>query len=167
MPMRISPKARKTAPAKARAKTVAEYLAGMTPDKRAVITAARKLVRANIPKGYAEFMNWGVINWGIPLKEFPDTYNGQPLCYIGLGAQKNYNALYLMGCYDTKGSYVESAGPSFLKEEFRKAGKKFDMGKCCLRFKEMEDLEVKAVGRVIGMMTPSQFIDFYKRAKGI
>jgi hypothetical protein len=47
--MKISPKATKTAPAKAA--TVPEYLAGLTPEKRAVITAARKLVRANIPKG--------------------------------------------------------------------------------------------------------------------
>ncbi len=45
-------------------------------------------------------MNWGVINWAIPLEELPDTYNGQPLCYVGLGAQKNYSSFYLMGAYD-------------------------------------------------------------------
>ena len=50
-----------------------------------VIEEARALVHRHIPKGYAEFMNWGVINWGIPLDEFSDTHNGQPLCYVGLG----------------------------------------------------------------------------------
>src|SRR6476661_1110358 len=85
----------------ARPTTVAAYLASLTPEKREVIEEARAFVRKHLPKGYAEFMNWGVINWGIPLDEFPDTYNGQPLCYIGLGAQKNYNSLYLMGAYES------------------------------------------------------------------
>ena len=65
----------------ARPTTVAAYLASLTPEQRAVIEEARALVHRHIPKGYAEFMNWGVINWGIPLHEFPNTYNGQPLCY--------------------------------------------------------------------------------------
>jgi hypothetical protein len=57
-----------------------------------VIDAARAFVHGHIPKGYAEFMNWGVINWGIPLDEFSNTHNGQLLCYVGLAAQKNYNS---------------------------------------------------------------------------
>ena len=73
--------------------TVAAYLASLTPEKRAVIEEARALVHRHIPKGYAEFMNWGVINWGIPLQDFADTHNRQPLCYVGLGAKKSYNSL--------------------------------------------------------------------------
>ena len=88
-------------PKGARPIAVAAYLASLTPEKRAVIEEARAFVQTHIPKGYAEFMNWGVINWGIPLEEFPNTYNGQPLCYVGLGAQKSYNSLYLMGAYQS------------------------------------------------------------------
>jgi hypothetical protein len=51
------------------------------------------------PKGYAEFTNRGVINWGIPLEEFSNTYNGQPLCYVG-----DYGA----------GGRLEPAGPCFV-----------------------------------------------------
>src|SRR4051812_17825596 len=69
----------------ARPTTVAAYLHSLTPEKRVVIEEARAFVHKHIPKGYAEFMNWGVINWGIPLVEFSNTYNGQPLCYVGLG----------------------------------------------------------------------------------
>src|SRR4249919_4060314 len=90
----------------ARPTTVAAYLASLTPEKRAVIEEARAFVHRHIPKGYAEFMNWGVINWGIPLEEFPDTTNGQPLCYVGLGAKKSYNSLYLMGAYGSDGNYT-------------------------------------------------------------
>src|SRR6478609_2527370 len=87
--------------------TVASYLASLTAEKRAVIEEARAFVRKHIAKGYAEFMNWGVINWGVPLEQFSNTHNGQPLCYVGLGAQKSYNSLYLMGVYDSSnGKYT-------------------------------------------------------------
>src|SRR3954465_8945172 len=99
--------------------TVAAYLASLTPEKRAVIEEARALVRRHIPKGYVEFMNWGVINWGIPLEEFSDTHNGQPLTYVGLGAQKNYNSLYLMGVYDSSGTYKPPFSEKLLADAFK------------------------------------------------
>ncbi len=145
----------------ARPTAVAAYLAALTPEKRVVIEEARAFVHKHIPKGYAEFMNWGVINWGIPLAEFADTYNGQPLCYVGLGAKKNYNSFYLMGAYDG------SNGADLLAEAFQKAGKRLDMGKCCLRFKTLDDLELTSVAKVIGMSTPKEFIAYYQRTKGL
>src|SRR4051812_10546411 len=76
-------------PKAARPATVAAYLASLTPETRAVIEPVRAFVHQHIPEGYAEFMNWGVINWGIPVEEFSNTHNGQPLCYVGLGAKKS------------------------------------------------------------------------------
>ena len=143
------------------------WLASLPPEKRAVIEEARALVHKNIPKGYAEFMNWGVINWGIPLDEFPDTYNGQPLCYIGLAAQKNYNSLYLMGVYASNGDYMAPFPEKLLVEAFKKAGKRLDMGKCCLHFRKLDDLELTSVAQVIAMSTPKEYLAYYKRVKGI
>lgn len=155
-------KAAKAKPAwKSRPTTVDGYLESLPAEKRDVIAAARKLVRANIPKGYAEFMNWGVISWGIPLSEFSNTYNGQPLCYVALGANKHNVSLHLMGCY------ANPKQTAFLKDEFKKAGKKFDMGKACLHFKTLDDLELKSLGKVIGSVTPGQYLEMYKRLKGL
>jgi len=152
----------------ARPTTVAAYLAALTPERRAVIQDARALVRKHIPKGYTEFMNWGVINWGIPLEVFSDTYNGQPLCYVGLGAQKNYNSLYLMGAYDvSNGKYTTPFGQKVLVDAFKKAGKRLDMGKCCLHFKTLDDLELTSVAKVIAMSTPKEYLAYYKRVKGL
>jgi hypothetical protein len=148
--------------------TVAAYLASLAPEKRTVIEKARAFVHKHIPKGYTEFMNWGVINWGIPLEEFSDTYNGQPLCYIGLGAQKHYNSLYLMGAYDSSdGKYTSPFSQKLLVDAFKKAGKRLDMGKCCLHFKELDDLELTSVATVIAMSTPVDYLAYYKRVKGI
>jgi hypothetical protein len=148
--------------------TVAAYLASLTEEKRAVIDAARAFVHRHIPKGYAEFMNWGVINWGIPLEEFSNTHNGQPLCYVGLGAKKSYNSLYLMGTHDSSnGKYTSPFSEKLLVDAFKKAGKRLDMGNCCLHFKELEDLELTSVAKVIAMSTPKKYLAFYKRVKGI
>jgi len=37
-----------------------------------------------------------------------------------------------------------------LVDAFKKAGKRLDMGKCCLHFKELDDLELISVAKVIG-----------------
>lgn len=54
-----------------------------------MVSKVRQVVRANLPKGYKEGMEWGMIGQGIPLSRYPNTYNGHPLCYVGLAAQKN------------------------------------------------------------------------------
>jgi hypothetical protein len=152
----------------ARPTTVAAYLASLAPEKRRVIEEARAFVRTHLPEGYAEFMNWGVINWGIPLEEFSSTHNGQPLSYVGLGAKKSYNSLYLMGAYDSSnGEYTPPFSEKLLVDAFKKAGKRLDMGKCCLHFKELDDLELTSVATVIGMSTPKEYIAYYRRVKGL
>src|SRR3954452_14686111 len=105
----------------ARPTTVAAYLASLTPEKRTVIEEARAFVHKHIPKGYAEFMNWGVINWGIPLEEFSDTNNGQLPCCVGFGAIKSYNTLYLMGAYQSSnGEYTSPYSEKLLVDAFKK-----------------------------------------------
>ena len=157
------PKAKAARPA-----TVASYLASLSPEQRAVIDAARAFVHKHLPKGYTEFMNWGVINWGIPLEEFSNTHNGQPLCYVGLGAKKSYNSLYLMGTFDSStGEYTSPFSEKLLVDAFKKAGKRLDMGKCCLHFKKLDDLELTSVAQVIAMSTPKEYLAYYKRMRGL
>lgn len=134
------------------ATTVASYLASLPPERRKVVAAVRKVVRKHLPAGYRETMGWGMICYGIPLKTYPDTYNGQPLCYAALAAQKNHYALYLMCAYADAKQYAA------LKQAFARAGKRMDMGKSCLRFKQLEDLPLDAVGKVIASTPPKKYI---------
>jgi len=141
--------------------TVAGYLRSLPADRREVITAARALVRRHIPKGYSEYVGWGGINWGIPLSEFSNTYNGHPLTYIALAQNKNNFSLHLMG------AYWNPKANALLKDEFKKAGKRLDMGMACLRFSALEDLELKSVAKVIGLLTKDQYLANYKKVKGL
>jgi hypothetical protein len=110
------------------------------------------VVRRHLPRGYREVVNWGMICYEIPLKPYPTTYNGQPLCYAAVAAQKNYYTVHLMCAHDPKQQ-------RWLKAGFEKAGKKLDMGKACIRFRRVEDLplEVKptAPGRATANSRPS------------
>ena len=134
------------------AKTPAEYLASLPPDRRAAIAAVRDVVNRHMPKGYQEAMNWGAITWEVPLSRFPKTPNGQPLCYVSLASHKNFCTLYLMGAYASSKQFAA------LKQAFAKAGKKFDMGKSCLHFTRAEDLELQAIGDVIASYSLDQWI---------
>ena len=146
--------------ATSKAATVDEYLAELPPERREVVSKVRDLVRRNLPKGYEETMNWGMISYEIPLARYPNTYNRQPLSYVGLAAQKNYYALYLTSAYQN------SEQGKQLAEAFKKAGKKLDMGKSCLRFKTLDDLPLDAVGRIVASTPAEKWIAQYEAARG-
>ena len=78
------------------AKTVDEYLLELSKDRRQGVTTVRKVILANLPKGYEEVMNWGVITYQIPLETYPDTYNIKPLMYAALASQAKHMAVYLI-----------------------------------------------------------------------
>jgi len=141
------------------ASTVSEYLASLPPERRAVMVAVRKLIRRNLPKGYRETMSFGMITYEIPLTRYPETYNGQPLAYVALAAQKNKYSLYLT-C-----AYMEEARAMRLRDAHARAGKKLDMGKSCVRFRSLDDLELDAIAAEIASTTPAQFIERYEAAR--
>ena len=146
--------------ASSKAATVEEYLAELPPDRREVVSAIRKMVGKHLPKGYTETMAFGMIGYGIPLSRYPDTYNGQPLAYLAIAAQKNYYSLYLMS------AYTDSEDERDLKAAFEKAGKKLDMGKSCVRFKRLEDLPpLDEIGRIIARTSPDEFIRRYEAVR--
>jgi len=145
--------------AKSKAATVDEYLAELPEDRRAAIAEVREVVLRNLPAGYVETMSWGMIGYEIPLERYPRTYNGQPLMYAALGSQKNYCAVYLMGVYG------DGEQARRFKEEFKRAGKKLDMGKSCVRFRTADDLALDAVGEVIAGTTPEQYIAIHEKSR--
>jgi hypothetical protein len=141
------------------AKSADEYLDALPADRRKTLAAVRAVVRKNLPKGYAEFVSWGMINYGVPLSRFPNTYNGQPLCYAALAAQKNYCSLYLMSVYGDKRLEAK------LRDGFKAAGKKLDMGKSCVRFQTPDDLPLDVVGELIASVPAESWIAIFEKSR--
>lgn len=141
------------------AKTVDEYLSELPPDRRETIAEVRATILEHLPEGYEEAMNWGMISYEIPLSRYPETYNDQPLAYAALASQKNYCSLYLMGLYTDP----ELLGR--LERSYAERGKRIDAGKCCLRFKRLDDLPLDLVGEIVASVTPDEYIERYEASR--
>lgn len=135
-----------------RADTVEEYLDELPGDRRSAIEAVRETILANLPDGYVEAMNWGMIAYEVPLETFPDTYNNKPLMYAALASQKNHMALYLSAVYG------QDEARQWFIDRYRDSGKKLDMGKSCVRFKTLDQLPLDLVADAIGRTPVEDFI---------
>lgn len=141
------------------ATTVDGYLAKLPADRRAAIARVRDVVNENLPAGFEEGLQYGMISWYVPLSRFPETYNGQPLAVASLASQKSHMALYLMSVY---GSPELEA---WLRAAFAKAGKKLDMGKSCVRFKSLDALPLGVIGETIRRVPVEAFLGRYEAAR--
>ena len=134
------------------AKTVDEYLAQLPDDRRIAIETVRDTILANLPAGFEEAMNWGMITYQVPIETFPDTYNGKPLMYAALASQKNHMAVYLTGVYSLTGQAEE------FEAAYRATGKRYDMGKSCVRFRKLDDLPLELIGETIAAIDLETFV---------
>ncbi len=141
------------------ATTVQQYLDDLPDERRAVVATVRGMILRHLPAGYQETMRWGKISYEIPLARYPTTYNGQPLGYLALAAQKHYYALYLMG------AYADADQEARLKEAFIMTGKKLNMGRSCLRFRTLDDVPLDAIGQVVASTPPEEYIARYEAAR--
>ena len=141
------------------AATPDDYIAALVPDRATEIAAVRDAVNAALPAGYVERMAWGMISWEVPVEVSGPTYNGQPLVYAALAAQKNRNSLYL-NC-----AYVSAERTERLRQAFAASGHRLDMGKSCLRFRRAADLDLDAVREEIASAAPAEFVALYAAAR--
>ena len=146
---------------KSKASTVEEYLAALPENRRAAIQAVRKVILKNLPKGYEEVLQYGVLGYVVPLKVFPSGYlnrKNEPLPYICLASQKNYMSIYMMSVYgDAEAEF---------RKEYQATGKRLDMGKCCVRFRKLEDLPLDVIGKAIARYPMKKWIEICVSAKG-
>ena len=119
------------------ASTVAQYLAALPADRRAALSAVRKVINENLPDGYEEGIQFGMIGWYVPLSLYPAGYGENPkvpLSFVALASQKSGMVLHFL-CF-----YGHPTLSTWFTSEYKKSGKKLDMGKGCVRFKSLEDL---------------------------
>jgi uncharacterized protein YdhG (YjbR/CyaY superfamily) len=135
------------------ATTVKEYLAGLPEERRKAIAAVRREIRRNLPEGIEEAMNWGMISYQVPLRTFPDTYNGRPLLYAALASQKSHMAVYLTAIY------MKEKSRRAFEAAYEATGKRMDVGKSCVRFRKLDDLPLPLIGEAVASMSVDEFID--------
>jgi hypothetical protein len=137
------------------AKTVEGYLAALPADRRAAISAVRDVILTNLPAGYEEVMQYGMIGYVVPHSIYPAGYHcdpTKPLTYAMLGSQKNHMAIYLCNVYGHKET------ETWFRKAFAASGKALDMGKSCVRFKKVEQLPLEVIGQVIARTPVDKYI---------
>ncbi len=142
-----------------KATTVAQYLDSLPPDRRAAIETVRQTVLANVDDKVEEGMQYGMIGFYVPHRVFPAGYHcdpKQPLPYIALASQKNYMSLYLMT------AYMDQGDEDWLRTRWEATGRKLDMGKCCVRFKRIQDVPLDVLAEAIRRVPTDAHIARYQ-----
>ena len=141
------------------AATVEHYLSELPEDRLEAIAAVRRVILDNLPDGFEEVMNWGMITYQVPLSRYPNTYNKKPLMMAALASQKNHMAVYLTGVY------ADEDSRSRFQIAYQATGKRMDMGQSCVRFRKLEDLPLELVGEAIAEYSVDEFIALNERAR--
>jgi len=110
-----------------------------------------------MPEGYELAISYGMPGWQVPLSRYPITYNKQPLAYVGLAAQKQYNSLYLMSCVSDSDKDIA------FREAWAATGLKLNMGKSCLRFRSLADVDLEIIAETIAGTSVDDFIAEYEK----
>lgn len=124
------------------------------------INLLRDTILKNIPIGFVEEMNYGMIGYVVPHSLYPKGYHCNPtlpLPFINVASQKNFIAIYHMGIY---------ANPTLLKwfiDEYPKySSLKLDMGKSCIRFKKINAIPYQLIGKLVQKMTVNEWINCFE-----
>lgn len=142
------------------AKTPDEYIDVIPEERKEAMRNLRKVIKENLPKGFSEEINYGMIGYVVPHSIYPDGYHCDPklpLPFMNIASQKNFIAVYHGGIY---------ADPSLMKwfvSEYPKYVKtKLDMGKSCIRFKKIDQIPLKLIGELASKITVQEWIKIYQ-----
>ncbi len=143
------------------AKTPEAYLEGLPAERKEVIGKLRNVILENLPEGYEETMNYGMIGYVVPHSLYPGGYHCTPelpLPFLNLASQKNHIGFYHMGIY------AEPKLMDWFTSEFPKhSSRKLDMGKSCIRFKNLQDIPYELLGELVRKMSVDEWIALYEK----
>ena len=117
--------------------TPAEYLAQVDDSRRSDITALDALIRKAAPKLEA-FVHSGILAYGPWHYKYESGREGDWF-RIGLASNKNYISLYVCA----------AAGDGYIAERYRDALPKATIGKSCVRFKRLADLDQSVLAKML------------------
>jgi hypothetical protein len=141
---------------------IINYIEALHFDRKQAINKLRNVINNNLSEGLEEGFFYNMITYYIPHSKYPAGYHCNPklpLPFISIASQKNFISLYHMGMYaDTK------LLNWFQKEFEKKAKGKLDMGKSCIRFKNIDEIPFELLGELTAKMNADEWIKCYEKA---
>lgn len=143
------------------AKDPEEYISKVPAERKEAMTKLREVINENLPDGFEEMMNCGMIGYVVPHSLYPAGYHcdtSQPLPFINIASQKNFIAFYHMGIYAN-----EEVLNWFTAEYPNHVSTKLDMGKSCIRFKNPEKIPFELLGELVSKISAEDWIETYEK----
>ena len=142
-------------------KTIKEYLETLSSERKSIVNQLRRVIKKNLPQGFKEEINYGMIGYVVPLTIYPPGYrNNTPLPFMNIASQKNNVVVYHLGVYSDKKLLA------WFKKEYEKFSKrKLDMGKSCIRFKHLNEIPYSLIGELSSKISVKKWIGIYESAK--
>lgn len=140
--------------------SVAEYLDRIDQNRVPYINKLREVIKANIDKNFEETISYGMIAYVVPLSIYPKGYHAKantPLPYLSIASQKNSINIYHTGMYQSKYIY-----DNFSHSYINLFNKKPDMGKSCIRLKNLDQIPYQLIGELAKSMTVKEVIVSYE-----
>ena len=120
-----------------KAKTAQQYLAAVPKERQETMRFLHDLIQQTAPSLKPHFA-YNMLGYGsFPYKNYKKELISWPV--VALANQKNYISLYV--CAVIKGKYVA--------ETYKKELGKVSVGKSCIRFKKLEDINLPVLKKVL------------------
>ncbi len=137
-----------------------EYIAAIPEERQPIMNELRKIIKKNLPEGFSEEINYGMIGYVVPHSIYPDGYHCDPklpLPFMNIASQKNFIAVYHSGIYAKK-----ELMDWFVGEYPKHMKTKLDMGKSCIRFKKIDQIPLDLIGELAAKMNVQEWIEIYE-----
>lgn len=145
---------------KIEANTVKAYLDLIPDESKERFLNLRQVVLENLPSGFEECINYGMIGYVVPHSLYPKGYHcnvSLPLPFLNIAVQKNFIGFYHMGIYADKGLL-----DWFVAQYPKHCNQKLDMGKSCIRFKKTTEIPYSLIGELVAKVSVDDWISQYE-----
>ena len=137
-----------------------DYINEAPKERQVYLSKLRETITNNLPEGFEEGMQYGMIGYYVPHSIYPDGYHcntKEPLPFMSFASQKNSVNLYHSGIYANKKIHNW-----FVNEYPKHCKRKLDMGKSCIRFKKPEEIPFDLIAELCQKITVKDWISIYE-----
>lgn len=143
--------------------TPEEYIINQSVERQDALNHLRAVIKANLPNGFEETIQYNMVGYVVPHSIYPKGYHvnpKEPLPFLAFANQKGFIALYHIGIYADKN----------LQEWFEKSYSllgigKLDMGKSCIRFKNISKIPYELIGELCTKISVDEYIEIYEKIR--
>jgi uncharacterized protein YdhG (YjbR/CyaY superfamily) len=137
-----------------------EYIQQLPKERQEPIRKLRLVIKQNLPEGFQECINYGMIGYVVPHTIYPNGYHcnpKNPLPFMSIASQKNYIEVYNSGIYAIKELFNW-----FIQEYPKHTDRALDMGKSCIRFKNINEIPYDLIGDLCTKISVEKWIKTYE-----